>query len=96
MKLYYYPETDSLYIELSSKAGADANEVAPDIVFDYDADGRLVGIDIDHASKIVDLSEIKTQRTLKKWMVQVKSTRKAAPPTKSATRSGAVRTRTRP
>jgi uncharacterized protein YuzE len=94
MKLYYYPETDSLYIELSSKAGADAQEIAPDIVFDYDGDGRIVGIDIDHASKIVDLSDMKTQQTPKKWVVKAQNTYKAAPPTKSATRSGAVRTRT--
>jgi uncharacterized protein YuzE len=29
--------------------------------FDYGADGRVVGIDIDHASKKVDLTEIETR-----------------------------------
>lgn len=56
MKLHYYPETDSLYIELSKKPSADSHEVAPGVVLDFDDEGRLVGIDIDQASRIVDLS----------------------------------------
>ncbi|MEW6727419.1 MAG: DUF2283 domain-containing protein [Bacillota bacterium] len=58
MRLHYYPETDSLYIEFSEKAGADAREVAPGVVLDFDAEGRLVGIDIDQASRVVDLSRL--------------------------------------
>ena len=58
MRLRYYPETDSLYIDLSTKTGVDSNEVAPGVVLDFDADGQLVGIDIDNASKIVDLSRL--------------------------------------
>ena len=61
MTLHYYPETDSLYIGLSKKAGADSREVAPGVVLDFDKDGRLVGIDIDHASQFVDLSRIETE-----------------------------------
>ena len=61
MKFHYYPETDSLYIELSSKAGADAREVAPGVVLDFGADGALVGIDIDQASKVADLSRLEAE-----------------------------------
>jgi uncharacterized protein YuzE len=56
MRFQYYPETDSLYIDLADRAGTDAREVAPGVVLDFDADGALVGIDIDHASHIVNLS----------------------------------------
>lgn len=56
MKLSYYPETDSLYIELSKHPSVDSEEVAPGVVLDYDAEGRIVGIDIDNASKASDLS----------------------------------------
>lgn len=56
MKLSYYPETDSLYIELSQRPSVDSEEVAPGIVLDYDAEGKVVGIDIDNASKVSDLS----------------------------------------
>ena len=58
MRLHYYPETDSLYIDLSAKTGVDSEQVAPGVVLDFDADGQLVGIDIDNASKIVDLSRL--------------------------------------
>lgn len=61
MKFHYYPDTDSLYIELSDKAGADSQEVAPGVVLDFDAAGQLVGIDVDHASKIVDLSRLEAE-----------------------------------
>ncbi len=55
MKFNYYPETDSLYIDLSDKTSIESQGVAPGIVLDYGADERLIGIDIDNASHIVDL-----------------------------------------
>ena len=58
MKFRYYPETDSLYIELSEKPGADVREVAPGVVLDFDAEGKLVGIDIDRASSVANLSRL--------------------------------------
>ncbi len=58
MKFHYYPETDSLYIELSEKPSVDSQEVAPNVVLDFDAEGQLVGIDLDHASKFVNLSRL--------------------------------------
>ena len=58
MKLKYYPETDSLYIDLSSKPSVATKEVSPGIVLDYDADGNLTGIDIDNASRKIDLHEV--------------------------------------
>ncbi len=60
MKLNYYPETDSLYIDLSSRASVDSVEVSEGVVLDYDAEGKLVGIDIDQASHKLDLSEVTT------------------------------------
>jgi uncharacterized protein YuzE len=61
MKLHYYPETDSLYIELRPEAGVEAREVVPGIVADLDAKGRLVGLDIDNASKNLDLKSLETE-----------------------------------
>ncbi len=58
MKLNYYPDTDSLYIDLSSRPSTESREVTEGIVLDYDADGNLVGIDIDNASRKVDLREV--------------------------------------
>jgi len=58
MKLNYYKETDSLYIDLSSKPSAESREISEGVVLDYDAEGNIAGIDIDNASKKVDLREI--------------------------------------
>lgn len=58
MKINYYPETDSLYIDLSHAASVESREVSDGVVLDYDANGNLVGIDIDHASTKLSMSEI--------------------------------------
>jgi len=58
MRIAYYPETDSMYIDLSSRKSSESTEVSQGVVLDYDAKGNLVGIDIDHASKIMDLKEL--------------------------------------
>ncbi len=60
MKLNYYPDTDSLYIDLASKTSVESREVSEGVVLDYDAEGNLVGIDIDHASRKLDLKELVT------------------------------------
>ena len=60
MKLHYYPDTDSLYIELGPEPAADSREVAEGVVLDFAADGRLVGVDVDRASSKVDLSRLET------------------------------------
>ncbi|EHJ12598.1 DUF2283 domain-containing protein, partial [Crocosphaera watsonii] len=57
----YYPETDSLYISLSDKSSVDSQEIAPNIVLDFDEEGKLVGIDIDQASLTVDLTRLEAQ-----------------------------------
>jgi len=62
MKLNYYPETDSLYIDLSEKPSVESKEISEGLVLDYDAEGNLVGIDIDNASKKVQLNEITLSR----------------------------------
>ncbi|HYD16178.1 MAG TPA: DUF2283 domain-containing protein [Hyphomicrobium sp.] len=58
MKLHYYPETDSLYIELKDQPGAETREVADGVNLDLDATGDLVGFDIDNASKRFDLTKL--------------------------------------
>jgi uncharacterized protein YuzE len=62
MKLNYYPETDSLYIDLSEKSSVESREISEGVVLDYDAEGNLVGIDIDNASTKVQLKELTLSR----------------------------------
>ena len=58
MRFQYYPETDSLYIDLAERTGVDSQEVASGVVLDFDESGHLVGIDIDKASKVVNWSRL--------------------------------------
>lgn len=58
MRLNYYPDTDSLYIDLSGKPSTESKEVSEGIVLDYDESGNLVGIDIDNASKKLELDDL--------------------------------------
>ena len=60
MKLHYYPETDSLYFELKTQPGVETREIVEGLVADFDAQGEVVGFDIDGASRKLDLSKVET------------------------------------
>ena len=62
MKIEYFPETDSLYIELTDRPGAASREIEDGIVLDIDEDGHAVGLDIDQASKHLDLQTLNLRR----------------------------------
>ena len=61
MKLHYYPETDSLYVELKAGPGVETREVSTGLNVDLDAEGNVVGFDIDHASAKLDLATLETE-----------------------------------
>ncbi|MCY4311820.1 MAG: DUF2283 domain-containing protein [Rhodospirillaceae bacterium] len=61
MKLHYYPETDSLYIEFRSGPGTETREISDGLNVDLDAEGGVVGFDIDQASRRLDLSTLETE-----------------------------------
>lgn len=58
MRIEYFPDTDSLYIDLADRPGADTREIAEGILLDLDEHGRAVGLDIDQASKHLSLSKL--------------------------------------
>ena len=61
MRLSYYSDTDSLYIDLSSQPSVTSREISEGVVVDFDENDNLVGIDIDNASRKLDLKEIITE-----------------------------------
>ena len=61
MKLHYYPDTDSLYIEFKPGPGVETREVSEGLNVDFDAAGSVVGFDIDRASQQLDLSTLETE-----------------------------------
>lgn len=42
----YDPEADAIYIPLSDTRPVEAEEVAPNVVLDFDAENRIVGIEV--------------------------------------------------
>lgn len=58
MKISYDKATDSLYIHLADRASVDSDEVNDGVVLDFDANGALVGIDVQHASERADLNNL--------------------------------------
>ena len=58
MKLNYFPETDSLYIDLSERSSSESKVISEGVVLDYDSEGILVGIDIDNASSKVEMEKL--------------------------------------
>lgn len=69
MKVNYYRDTDSLYIDLSEKKSVSSREVAPGIVIDLDENEKVVGIDIDMASEILNLSRIELSNVPMKELI---------------------------
>ena len=62
MRIEYDKKTDSLYIEFRTEPSTESEEVQPGIVFDYDKNGKVVGIDIEHASDIADVENLPVSR----------------------------------
>ena len=46
MKIEYDPKADAMYIHLISGTVVDSEEVRPGVVFDFDVDGRVLGIEM--------------------------------------------------
>ncbi len=62
MKIEYFPDTDSMYIDLSEQSSVDSVEVSDGVVIDYDSAGNIVGIDIDQAKKKLNLKELSLEK----------------------------------
>ena len=58
MKISYHKATDSLYIHLADRPSVDSDEVNDGVVLDFDKDGALVGIDVQHASQRADIRSL--------------------------------------
>ena len=58
MIFQYYPDTDMLYIKLADGISTESEEVAPGIVLDFDEHSRAIGIEIEDASNLIDLSRL--------------------------------------
>jgi uncharacterized protein YuzE len=58
VKLNYYPDTDTLYIDLCDEPATETEEIAYNVLVDYNAEHQVVGVTIDLASTKIDLSTV--------------------------------------
>jgi uncharacterized protein YuzE len=58
MVFEYFSDTDMLYIKLADGVSTESEEVAPGVVLDFDEDNRIIGVEVEDASKFVDLSRL--------------------------------------
>lgn len=63
MKINYFKDTDTLYLELDPKDSVESAEISPGIVFDYDENKKIVGIEIDRASNYVNLGALSLSKS---------------------------------
>lgn len=61
MKIAYDKATDALYIHLEDCASVESDEVTDGVVLDFDANGTLVGIDVQQASQRIDVNNLAVQ-----------------------------------
>jgi uncharacterized protein YuzE len=60
MKVHFDPETDSMYVTFSDKEVAETQEVRPGVLFDLDATGRIVAIEVLNASHALADTDLKS------------------------------------
>lgn len=58
MKIEYDKEVDALYIRIQEKEVARTEEISEGVNLDFDADGRLIGLEVLGATKSYSLSDI--------------------------------------
>jgi uncharacterized protein YuzE len=58
MVFEYYPDSDMLYLKLTDGTSTESEEIAPGVVLDFDRQNRVVGVEIEDASKLIDLSRL--------------------------------------
>ena len=51
MKVRYFEDTDTLYIELSDREPAKTEDLNDNVMLELDKDGKVVGLTIEHAKE---------------------------------------------
>jgi len=61
MRIQYFADTDTLYINIRDTASSDSGDIGPDMLADYDEEGAIVALTIEHASVHADLGSVDVQ-----------------------------------
>ena len=66
MKVRYFADTDTAYLEFSKNIVAETKDINDDILLDLDNAGNLVGMTIEHAKSKANLDEVSYQQIAQK------------------------------
>lgn len=58
MKLTIDRKADALYLDLDEAPAADSEEISPGVILDYNAEGKVVGIEMLYLSKRVTAEKL--------------------------------------
>ena len=58
MKMSYFEDTDTLYIEFKESNVVETKDLDEDFVLDMDANGNIISITIEHASNRTDIHQL--------------------------------------
>ncbi len=61
MRIHFSKEADALYIRLRETPIKESDEITEDIIFDYDTEGNVVGIEILDAAEKTDVATLLVQ-----------------------------------
>lgn len=58
MKMSYFDDTDTLYIELTQAESVETKDLDENTLLDYDAEGNVIAITVEHASTRTDVNKL--------------------------------------
>ena len=58
MKMSYFIESDTLYIEFKESAVAETKDLDENTLLDVDAKGEIIAITVEHASDRTDVNQL--------------------------------------
>ncbi len=61
MKVQYFDDTDTLYIEFRGNAIAESKDLDENTVLDVDSDGNVCAITFEHASTRTDVERLQVE-----------------------------------
>jgi uncharacterized protein YuzE len=64
MKIRYFPDTDTVYMELTTKEVVDTIDLNENMVVDLDISGNVVAITLEHAQELANIFEISFQQVV--------------------------------
>ncbi len=70
MRIRYFTETDTLYVELNDREVVETRELNENTILDLDSDGNLVAFTLEHARETVNVFDFSFQQVVQPQSVR--------------------------